>query len=304
VTTIKKAAFARCDELTTITIPNSVTSIGDFVFTYCTKLTGTIAIPSSVLSIGEGNFSACTGLTRLDVDVNNPNYSSLEGVLFNKSQDTLLQCPAGKTGSYSIPNSVTTISNSAFYYCSVLTSITIPNSVTTIGEYAFYTCSGLTSITIPYSVIIIGVWTFAYCSNLTEIHVKAVNPPRIFGDIFVSVSKSIPVYVPCGRETDYRNTYGWDYFTNIKEDCTGTRNLSSEHPLAIYPNPATDNINITLPENISHAVFTLYDMQGKVLIKQEINNQETVAVNNLASGIYIYNVRTNKQSYQGKIIRK
>jgi hypothetical protein len=72
----------------------------------------------------------------------------------------------------------------------------------------------------------------------------------------------------------------------------------------IYPNPATDNISIILPENIDRAVFTLYDMQGETLICQEVNNQETLPVNNLAVGIYIYNIRTRKESYQGKLIRK
>ncbi|MDR1459970.1 MAG: T9SS type A sorting domain-containing protein, partial [Bacteroidales bacterium] len=71
--------------------------------------------------------------------------------------------------------------------------------------------------------------------------------------------------------------------------------------IAIYPNPATDNIYITLPENVRSAFFTLYDLQGKELIKQEVSNQDRVAVNGLASGIYIYKIKTNKQSYQDKL---
>jgi hypothetical protein len=75
-------------------------------------------------------------------------------------------------------------------------------------------------------------------------------------------------------------------------------------PIAIYPNPARDHISIILPENVLNAVFTLYDMQGKVLLQQNIGNQDVVSVNNLAAGIYIYSVRTDKVNYQGKIIRK
>ncbi|MDR1180862.1 MAG: T9SS type A sorting domain-containing protein, partial [Bacteroidales bacterium] len=71
----------------------------------------------------------------------------------------------------------------------------------------------------------------------------------------------------------------------------------------VYPNPATDNINIILPENVTQATFTLYDTQGKMLIRQEVNNQDVIQVSNLASGIYIYNVGTEKESYQGKIIK-
>jgi hypothetical protein len=72
--------------------------------------------------------------------------------------------------------------------------------------------------------------------------------------------------------------------------------------ISIYPNPATDNITVILPENISNAVFTLYDMQSKVLIRKEIGDQETVSVSNLAAGVYIYNVITEKQTYTGKLI--
>jgi hypothetical protein len=74
--------------------------------------------------------------------------------------------------------------------------------------------------------------------------------------------------------------------------------------ISIYPNPTTDNINITLPENISNAVFTLYDMQGKVLIRQNIGSQEMISVHGLAAGVYVYNVRTEKRSYTGKMIKK
>jgi hypothetical protein len=73
--------------------------------------------------------------------------------------------------------------------------------------------------------------------------------------------------------------------------------------VSVYPNPATDNIHIVLPENVSRAIFTLYDMQSKLLIRQEINSQEEISISNFATGIYIYNVRTNKQSYQGKIVK-
>ncbi|MDR1183008.1 MAG: T9SS type A sorting domain-containing protein, partial [Bacteroidales bacterium] len=74
--------------------------------------------------------------------------------------------------------------------------------------------------------------------------------------------------------------------------------------ISIYPNPATNNIHIVLPEHVNHAVFTLYDMQGKVLICKEVNNKEAVSINNLASGTYIYHVGIEKESYQGKILKQ
>jgi hypothetical protein len=87
------------------------------------------------------------------------------------------------------------------------------------------------------------------------------------------------------------------------ERMTSIEDIETKH-IVIYPNPATDNIHITLPENVHQALFILYDMQGKILIKQEVSNQDMVSINSLASGVYIYNVRTDKQSYQGKLIHK
>ena len=108
-----------------------------------------VTIPSSVTSIGEGAFDDCTSLTAITVDTHNSFYSSVDGVLFNKSQTTLIQYPGAVAGNYTIPNSVTSIGDGAFDYCTSLTSVTIPNSVTSIGDDAFYSCTNLTSITIP-----------------------------------------------------------------------------------------------------------------------------------------------------------
>ena len=115
-----------------------------------------------------------------------------------------------------IPNSVTSIAYSAFDNCSSLTSITIPNSVTSIGEYAFYNCSGLTSVTIPNSVTSIGKWAFYKCSSLTSITCEAETPPTIGQYAFEGVSKSIPVYVPCGCVEAYEVASNWKDFTNIQ----------------------------------------------------------------------------------------
>ena len=124
VTSIGSCVFSYCYGLTSITIPNSVTSIGSSAFSYCTGLTS-MTIPNSVTSIGEGAFSGCEGLTSINVAEDNLNYASIDGVLYNKDKNTLIMCPMGKTGSMTIPNSVTSIGSSAFYSCEGLTSMTV-----------------------------------------------------------------------------------------------------------------------------------------------------------------------------------
>ncbi len=168
VTSIGDYAFEGCSGLTSMTIPNSVTSIGDWAFDGCSGLTS-ITIPKSVTSIGDVPFLLCSNLKTIDIDADNPNYSSERGVLFNKDKTTLIQCPGGKQGTYTIPNSVTSIGDFAFAQCYALTSIEIPNSVTSIGEYAFYLCSGLTSVIVGNGVKEIVSPTFAGCplKNIT-----------------------------------------------------------------------------------------------------------------------------------------
>jgi hypothetical protein len=162
--------------ITSITIPASVTTIGNSAFAGCTSLTS-ITIPVSVTTIGGSAFAGCTSLTSITVDANNPNYASQDGILYNKAKTELLLAPGGISGAVTIPVGVTSIGAGAFGYCAGLTSVTIPDSVTSIGGLAFGYCTGLTSITIPASVTSIHYMVpFAFCTSLTDITVNANNP--------------------------------------------------------------------------------------------------------------------------------
>ena len=166
VTSIGANAFSDCKNLTGVTIPNSVTSIGKWAFYGCTGLTG-MSIPNSVTSIGTDAFHGCTGLTGIQVGSGNAAYTSVNGALYNKQKTVLIVCPCGKTGSFSVPDGVTSIGARAFYGCKNLTGVKLPNSVTSIGEWAFYGCTGLTGVTIPNSVTSIGASAFSGCTGLT-----------------------------------------------------------------------------------------------------------------------------------------
>ena len=160
---IGNEAFTHCSALSAIRIPGSVTSIGDNAFFDCTGLLS-VTISDSVISIGENVFTRCTSLQSFFVGSNNPRYSSdSQGLLYSKGKTILVLCPPGKTGSVSIPGSVSRIGAYAFSDCKGLSSVNMPDSVASIGEGAFSGCEGLVSITLPGSIVAIGEYAFQGC---------------------------------------------------------------------------------------------------------------------------------------------
>ena len=164
-----RSIFYHDNQIKTVVVKNGVTSISNAAFYYCTSL-ASVTIPDSVTDIGHYVFRGCVSLKSIGVSKENQRYISVDGVLFNKNKSWLITYPAEKSDSeYAIPNSVTSICDSAFYGCKSLTSITIPNSVKIIDSFAFYNCTSLTSVTIPNSVTSIGSGAFDYCTSLASI---------------------------------------------------------------------------------------------------------------------------------------
>lgn len=158
VTSIGDYAFNFCQNLPTVTIPSSVTNIGAMAFCYCWGLTS-VSIPAGVRNIGDSAFANCSALDKITVDSGNGQYVGKDGVLFTKSGDRLLCCPAGKSGAYTVPSSVVRIENQAFSGCIRLTKVTIPSSVASIGQGAFNNCSAsLYDTTIVPGVRLLDGW--------------------------------------------------------------------------------------------------------------------------------------------------
>jgi hypothetical protein len=155
-----QTTLIQCPEgKTAYTVPDSVTNIGMGAFSSCGKLFF-VTISSNVVSIADYAFGGCYSLAAITVDTNNSTFMSVGGILFDKSQTTILQYPAAKTGSYSIPIGITNIGNYAFYDCTSLTNVTIPDGVVSIGTNAFYGCTSLTNVSIPENVLNIGNQAF------------------------------------------------------------------------------------------------------------------------------------------------
>ena len=220
-----------------------MTSIGKSAFDY-SGLTS-ITIPNSVTSIGEFAFSNCTSLTSITVEKGNSKYDSRDNcnaIIETNTNKLIAGCK-----NTTISNSVTSIGNYAFYGCSGLTSITIPNSVTSIGESAFKSCSSLTSITIPNSVTSIGERAFSYCSGLTSITFNGSTPPEFGEYVFKYVKNSIPVYVPANSIEAYKNALGGLGVSNIK-----ALPLSLDDKTAYTQKSQIDDIDVSYTRNFTN----------------------------------------------------
>ncbi len=243
VVEIKEEGFKGATNLTSVTIPESVTIIGASAFEGCGKLESA-DIPESVKSIGNSAFKDCTSITIIEIpeSVESIGDSAFEGC--NKVESAVILPESVKSigvsvfkdctslTSVEISKSVEMIDNSAFENCvnlkivttsssaqgrRQLQSMTIPSSVKSIGAFAFQGCIGLTSVTIPDSVTSIGQYAFKDCTQLQSVHALRNDPPRAGAGIFDNCSAEIKIFVPQDAVDRYKQASGWNTYASYIE---------------------------------------------------------------------------------------
>ncbi|MBP1645224.1 MAG: hypothetical protein H6Q16_799 [Bacteroidetes bacterium] len=219
INTIKNNTFYNCHQLDSVILPSSIHTIEDYAFFDCNNM-HSIQLTNSITSIGASAFQNCLQLGNITLPnklrvINNYTFSGCNSFT-----------------SVQIPNSVISIGHYAFSNLMYLTTVTIPNSVTSIGNNAFNNCNTLSSITIPSSVVSIGTSAFEGCYSLSSITNLSLIPQVISSNTFNLVSKSIPLYVPCGYSSAYQTANNWSAFTNIQATQPITLNINA----SICPN--------------------------------------------------------------------
>ncbi len=317
---IPTMAFSNLYDLSSVELPPSLSAIGSYAFRNCTGM-GSLRIPATVTSIGWYAFISSS--TMIDVDPANTAYSSHEGLLYNKAGSLLIFCPQSKTGTLTLPGTVTDIEINALSYCTQLDTIIIPPSVTYIGEDAFFINSGyivvdpantfftsldgvlydktlyrllhcpltkrgsysipegvhiimpwafascyyLTEITIPSTVTGIGDYAFYYCTNLEAIHTLSEVPLDLSSSegVFYGVDTgTCLLYVPTGSLAAYRAAVQWQDFTNIVEEEILTAECDLTTSLTATPGIMNGKTNFSLLVKVTEISGT--DSQGEITL--------------------------------------
>jgi len=217
VSRIASGGFANYLSLENITIPNSVTSIGDYAFYGCANLTS-INIPRSVTSIASNAFAGCSGLTSIVVDPENPVYRSEDNCLL-QGNTLIVGCQISE-----IPNNITSIGDFAFAAHTYLTDIDIPDSVVSIGGSAFRECVNLVSITIPDGLSTIGNYTFQGCGKLSNITLPdgiISIGANAFNSCYSLSSITIPTSVTNIGADAFRYCHSLTIYTELESRPTG-----------------------------------------------------------------------------------
>lgn len=249
---IGKYAFSSCTSLTSFTIPNSVTSIGEGAFDNCASLTA-VDIPENVIDFEGFTFRWCTQLENINVDTNNAQFSSVDGVLYNKEKTVLLRYPPAKAQTtYTILDGVTDIGEKAFSDSLNLTAITLPESVVNIGEGAFSFCKSLSSVNIPYGAKSIGSSAFSHAENIESISLP--NSIEDIGDGAFSWCTSLKtIKIPEGVTTVADSTFS---------GCTSLGSITIPNSVTYIGEDAfyncTSLTSVTIPKSVEELDYAAF----------------------------------------------
>ena len=312
----------------TYLIPSNVQTIGNNAFYGC-KLITTVTIPNNVSSIETRAFGYNSLMTGFITSSDQPNLTVADGVLFNKNMTELIVCPSGKSGSYVIPSTVSTIRESGFIrcekltaivipknitkidtctflYCTTLASITIPETIKYFGGYSFYDCEKLTSITIPSVTTYIGDAAFAYCNAMTSINANSPTPVNLTSSpsVFYNINKTnCKLYIPTGSKSLYQAAIRWKDFSNIIESSTDLIHpVDLDNDYIINPNPVGESFKIDGLNG--SAKVTLIDLNGRELFTKQVMNQESIFISGLVKGVYFVRINSNELVVEKKILKK
>lgn len=220
----------------TVTLPTSINSVGYLAFYYCYNLSGTFTIPAGVKSIGDYAFYGCSNIVAFSVVSGNSRYASYDGILMNSSLDSVFICPTAKSGTLSLPQTVSWIGPSAFEGCSLLSgSLSLPANLKTIEDYAFYYCTGFTgNIVIPSGVSKIGSNAFYGCKGFNgELNIpKSLSTLGSTPFLLCDNLQTINVNV---SNTKYTSIEGIMYSKNVDTllICPGAKNINPTIPASV-----------------------------------------------------------------------
>lgn len=340
VTTIDQNVFNDCINLTSISIPGAVSVLGEYAFTNCIGLTSIIVSWKNPLTISPEvfyllNVSTITLKVPFGTDMTydtadvwkdfniqpiekitlggiNYKFTSLTSVSIDKSPDA--------TGIISIPKNlvfngntykVTGISDGAFSGNTKITKILFTSNsinartteietsnVTSIGKRAFEGCVGLTAVNIPSSVINIGDSAFAYCTSLSNVTVNWDTPLIVNESVFEGVQVSgIKLVVPTTKEPDYKSALVWKRFSIV----TGIEDFIPQQ-ISIYPNPAKDIVHINITD-YNNSILLVLDNKGDLIQTLNLNSlTNKIDIRDLKSGLYVFKVNSNFNSFVQKVI--
>ena len=277
LTTIESGAFQCCVALKNIDIPNKVTKLNDNTFSNCSSLKN-VSIGSGCTSISTTAFDGTSSIDRITVSEDNKNYTVVDGVLYNKDMTTLVLYPKNRSGEFAVPDTVTTIANSAFDSSPNLTKVTIGKNVKTIGasafgeckslktvifedsdtvqkticDYAFYKCPVLTTVDFGNAVKSIGNYAFYSCQSLNKLDFSK-NSVKTIGDYAFTVCKSLESIefpdslesIGYGAFSANTNGYRGSYVASSLKSVKFGRRLKSIADYAFYENRQLNTVKFT-----------------------------------------------------------